>query len=137
MTTQLAQSKSALLVENDLAWNVALSTTLLQAGYNVTRGSNYQEAFELTRQRSFDVHVIRSDTPISPDVRGSGRASLEFYHILRRGDNIPYIVISKGEDSELENRCNEGGVVFMNLGTGYTPDVDKGMGLVNYVRSLK
>lgn len=128
-------SKSALLVIASCKWQTALSSYLMEAGYNPTKASNLNSAYLETLILDFDLYVVGGNGIIILEAAISISSPLDFYDRLREyHENLNFIIVSQGSDSILEKKCNEKGIKFMDFGTDTLPHFEGVMELINYLK---
>lgn len=101
-----SKKKKILLVEDDAAFIEVIYSTLIRAGYDVTKAENGLKAKNIFDQESFDLVIS--------DVKMPGLASVELLSYVNKVRPTPFILMTAyTEMTETEEALNLGASIFM------------------------
>lgn len=102
----MARIRTALVIDDEALPRVLLSTSLTEAGYDVTEASSGKDALQSMQEKSFDVVLLDL---VMPEMNGF-QVLKQMKSDLRLAD-VPVVVVSGNEDMESVVRCLEMGAV--------------------------
>jgi len=137
MTSESGYSNSALLVTAEVSLQTLLKHSLQGADFKSVIIDNLAEA-SLKTIGQFDIYVVEKMLPSISKGEIVVNAYLDIHRYVRymHEDNINFVVLSQGKDSELEEKCDELKIKFINVGTPYLPEHERMVEFVNYLHTF-